>query len=36
MMLKNGLTHDTHNYDENDKRQLPIGKSKKVIGLFKD
>ena len=36
MILKNGLTHDTHNYDENNKRQLPIGKSKKVIGLFKD
>ena len=27
---------DTSNYDENDKRPLPIGKSKKVIGLFKD
>ena len=24
------------NYDENDKRPLPIGKNKKVIGLFKD
>ena len=24
------------NYDENDKRLLPIGKNKKVIGLFKD
>ena len=24
------------NYDENDKRPLPIGKIKKVIGLFKD
>ena len=23
------------NYDENDKRSLPIGKNKKVIGLFK-
>ena len=23
-------------YDENDKRPLPIGKNKKVIGLFKD
>ena len=27
---------DTSNYDENDRRPLPIGKSKKVIGLFKD
>ena len=27
---------DTSNYDENDKRPLPIGKNKKVIGLFKD
>ena len=27
---------DTPNYDENDKRPLPIGKNKKVIGLFKD
>ena len=27
---------DTSNYDENDKRSLPIGKNKKVIGLFKD
>ena len=27
---------DTSNYDKNDERQLPIGKSKKVIGLFKD
>ena len=26
---------DTSNYDENDKRPLPIGKYKKVIGLFK-
>ena len=24
------------NYDENDKRPLPISKNKKVIGLFKD
>ena len=23
-------------YDENDKRPLPIGKNKKVIGLFKN
>ena len=28
--------YDTSNYDENDKIPLPIGKSKKVIGLFKD
>ena len=28
--------YDTSNYDENDKRPLPIGKNKKVIGLFKD
>ena len=27
---------DTSNYDENDKRPLPIGQNKKVIGLFKD
>ena len=27
---------DTSNYDENNKRPLPIGKNKKVIGLFKD
>ena len=28
--------YDTSNYDENDKRPLPIGKNKKVIGLFKN
>ena len=27
---------DISNYDENDERSLPIGKNKKVIGLFKD
>ena len=27
---------DTSNYNENDKRPLPIGKNKKVIGLLKD
>ena len=27
---------DTSNYNENDKRPLPIGKNKKVISLFKD
>ena len=27
---------DTSNYDKNDKRPLPIGKNKKVSGLFKD
>ena len=27
---------DTSNYDKNDKRPFPIGKNKKVIGLFKD
>ena len=27
---------DTSNYDYNDKRLLPRGKNKKVIGLFKD
>ena len=27
---------DTSNYDENDERSLPIGKNKKVYGLFKD
>ena len=34
MMLKHG--YDTSNYDENDKKPLPIGKNKKVIWLFKD
>ena len=28
--------YDTSNHDENDKTPLPIGKNKKVIGLFKD
>ena len=28
--------YDTSYYDENDKRPLPIGKNKKVIGLSKD
>ena len=27
---------DTSNYDEDDKRPLPIGKNKNVIGLIKD
>ena len=27
---------DTSNYDKNDKRSLPIGRNKKVPGLFKD
>ena len=27
---------DTSNYDNNDKRPLPMGMNKKVIGLFKD
>ena len=27
---------DTSNYDENDKKRLPIGKNKKVIGIFID
>ena len=27
---------DTSDYNENDKRPLPIGENKKVIGLFKD
>ena len=27
---------DTSNYDKNDKRPLPIGKNKKIPGLFKD
>ena len=27
---------DTSNYDKNDKRPLPMGMNKKVIGLFKD
>ena len=30
------IWYDTSNYDENYKRPLPIGKNKKVIGLFKD
>ena len=32
----NKIWFDTFNYDENDKRPLPIGINKKVIGLFKD
>ena len=28
--------YNTSNYDENDKRPLPIGKNRKVIGLLKD
>ena len=46
MMLKNGFSHliandiekwfFTSNYDDKDKILLPIGKNKKVIGLFKD
>ena len=28
--------YDTSNYDENNKRPFPIGKNKKVIGLYKD
>ena len=35
MMLKNGLTYLTKMIKD-DKRPLPIGKNKKVIGLFKD
>ena len=27
---------DTSNYDKNDKRPLPIGKNKKISGLFQD
>ena len=27
---------DTSNYDEKDKRPFPIGKNKKVIGMYKD
>ena len=27
---------DTSNYNENDKRPLPVGKNKKILGLFKD
>ena len=27
---------DTSNFDENDERLFPIGKNKKVIGIFKD
>ena len=30
------IWYDTSNYDENDKTSHPIGKNKKVIGLFKD
>ena len=30
------LRYNTPNYDGNDKRPLPLGKNKKVIGLFKD
>ena len=32
----NGRRFDTSNYDENDKRTLPIGKNKKIPVLFKD
>ena len=28
--------YDTSNYDEHDKRPLPVGKNKKAIRLFKD
>ena len=31
-----GGRFDTSNYDKNDKRPIPIGKNKKVSGLFKD
>ena len=31
-----GKWFDTSSYDENDERPLPIGKNKKVLGLFKD
>ena len=31
-----GKWFDTSNYNENDKRSLPIGKNKKVPGYFKD
>ena len=36
--ISNGVERwfDTSNYDKNDKRPLPIGKNKKVPGLFKD
>ena len=34
MMLKKWL--DSSNYDEDDKRPLPISKNNKVIGLFKN
>ena len=27
---------DTSNYDKNDKRPLPMGMNKKVLGMFKD
>ena len=30
------IWYETSNYDKNDKRPLPTGKNKKVIGLFKD
>ena len=30
------IASDTSNYDKKDNRALPIGKNKKVIGLFKD
>ena len=36
--VSNGIEKwfDPSNYDEDDKRPLPIGKNKKVRGLFKD
>ena len=30
------MTFDTSKYDKKDERPLPVGKNKKVIGLFKD
>ena len=27
---------DTSNYDENDERPLPIGKNRRILGIFKD
>ena len=34
VMMKDSF--DSSNYDEKDKRPLPIGKNRKVIGIFKE
>ena len=36
LLMTTLLMTDRSNYDENDKRRLPISKNKKLIRLFKD